>query len=37
MLALVVVLVICVVARWTWIRTEAGDAIRQRLEHFRSR
>lgn len=34
MLALIVVLIIGIAVRWAWIKTEAGEAIRNRIEHF---
>lgn len=36
MMALIAVLLIGVVVRWTWIRGEAADAFRERIEHFRT-
>ncbi len=34
MLALIVVLLVGVVVRWAWVKREAGEAIKQRIEHF---
>ena len=35
MLALIAVLLIGVVVRWGFIKKEAGDAFRHRIEHFK--
>lgn len=35
MLALIVVLLVGVGVRWAFIKKEAGDAFRQRIEHFK--
>ncbi len=34
MLAMIVILLIAVVTRWGFIKKEAGDAIRHRIEYF---
>jgi hypothetical protein len=36
MLGLILVLLICIGFRWAWVKQEAGDAFRQRIEHFKS-
>jgi predicted negative regulator of RcsB-dependent stress response len=34
LLALIVILLVGIVVRWTWVKKEAGDAFRHRLEYF---
>jgi hypothetical protein len=36
MMALIVVLLIGVALRWSFVKREAGDAFRQRIEHFKA-
>jgi uncharacterized protein (UPF0333 family) len=35
LLALAIVLLAGIVVRWTWIKEEAGDAFRHRLEYLK--
>lgn len=35
MLAMIVVLIIGIVVRWGFIRSEAGEAFKSRIEHFK--
>ncbi len=37
MLALIAMLLCGIVVRWAWIKSEAVDAFRERIEHFQKR
>jgi hypothetical protein len=36
MIVIIVMLLVGVIVRWGYIRSEAGDAFRQRIDHFKA-